>query len=397
MIEKYEFLSNLCEQIRGVSYKPFECSTIPKENHFPIYRAHNIQNDGLNDNDLVYVLQNKIADNQFIKKGDIVICASSGSKDLVGKAAQSEIDCNYSFGAFCKVVRPNKNINSKYLGFYFKSSEYRSYISSISKGSNINNLRNEDFDLIKIPFPPIEEQERIVKIIETKLTAIEKAKAASYEQIRNYDFLKNKTYEKLFEKYKNELVTIDSICNDISDGTHFTPNYVNHGIPFLSVKDLTKGYISFDDCRYIDIEEHKKLIKRCNPKYGDVLYTKVGTTGIAKAVDVEKDFSIFVSVALLKLKDNISPSFIEKSLNLPFCKKQAEKLTQGATNKNLVIKDLKTIKLFCPEYSEQLKIVKTLDNIDNSFKKLNMSLNEQSSYINALPSSILRKAFNGDY
>jgi type I restriction enzyme S subunit len=176
MIEQYEFLSNLCEQIRGVSYKPFECSTIPKNNYLPIYRAHNIQNDGLNENDLVYVLKDKIADYQYIKKGDIVICASSGSKDLVGKAAQSEVDCDYSFGAFCKVIRPNKNVDSKYLGFYFKSSEYRLYISSISKGSNINNLRNEDIDSIKIPFPPIEEQERIAKIIESKLTAVEKAR-----------------------------------------------------------------------------------------------------------------------------------------------------------------------------------------------------------------------------
>jgi len=267
----------------------------------------------------------------------------------------------------------------------------------MGSGSTFSAITNEDVKSLEIFLPSLEEQERIVKIIEKKLNAIEKIRKANDEQTVNCELLKNKLYEQIFEKHQNELVTIDSICNDISDGTHFTPNYVTHGVPFLSVKDLTKGYISFDDCRYINIEEHKKLIKRCNPQYGDVLYTKVGTTGIAKAIDVERDFSIFVSVALLKLKENISSSFVEKSLNLLFCRKQAEKLTQGATNKNLVIKDLKTIKLYCPEYSEQLKIVKTLEKIDNSLKKFNMSLNEQSTYIKALPSSILRKAFNGDY
>jgi len=198
MSERYELLGNLCEQIRGVSYKPFESSTIPKENYFPIYRAHNIQSNGLNDNDLIYVLKDKIADYQYIKKGDIVICASSGSKDLVGKAAQSEVDCDYSFGAFCKVIRPNKNIDSKYLGLYFKSNEYRLYISSISKGSNINNLRNEDFASIKIPYPSLEEQKRIVTIIEEKLNAVEKAKKLITEQSSYINALPSSILRKAF-------------------------------------------------------------------------------------------------------------------------------------------------------------------------------------------------------
>lgn len=130
-----------------------------------------------------------------------------------------------------------------------------------------------------IPLPELEEQNRIVEYIEIKLNAVKKTKEAINEQISYYNALKEKLYEKIFADYKNEQVTIENICNDISDGTHFTPTYVTHGIPFLSVKDLSKGHISFYDCKYISSEEHKKLIKRCNPQFGDVLYTKVGTTG----------------------------------------------------------------------------------------------------------------------
>jgi type I restriction enzyme, S subunit len=299
------------------------------------------------------------------------------------------------FNQGCKGIVPNENVFTDFLYYYLFF--IRKSLEILGSGSTFKELSLTNLLKVDVLLPPLEEQKRIVKIIETKLTALKKVKTASDEQLDNCNQLKDKSYEKVFERYQNELVTIDSICNDISDGTHFTPTYITNGIPFLSVKDLTKGYISFDDCRHIDIEEHKKLIKRCNPQYGDVLYTKVGTTGIAKAIDIKRDFSIFVSVALLKLKDNISPSFIEKSLNLSFCRKQAYKLTQGATNKNLVIKDLKTIKLFCPEYSEQLKIVKKLENIDNTLNKLNVSIDERATYINALASSILRKAFNGDY
>lgn len=290
-------------------------------------------------------------------------------------------------------IQIKPEVNKKYFLFYF---DYilKQQSQNNSLGSAIKNI--PPFEIFKnfvIPLPPLDGQKLIVEYIETKLNAVEKIKNVVNEQINYYNILKEKLYERIFNKFNSDIKTIEDICNDISDGTHFTPTYITNGIPFLSVKDLTKGYISFDDCRYVSIEEHKKLIKRCNPQFGDVLYTKVGTTGIAKAVDVKNDFSIFVSVALLKLKENISPIFIEKVLNLPFCKKQAEKLTQGATNKNLVIKDLKTIKLFCPDYTEQLKILDRIERIDKQLIKIYQALSNQSSYINALSSSILRKAF----
>jgi type I restriction enzyme S subunit len=344
---------------------------------YPIY-SNSLQNEGL----YGYTSIPKY-------KGNSITITGRG---LVGIPMYREQPFDAIIRLLVLTPKDEKQVNGKFVSYYISR-----FVDFPKENTGVPQLTIPRICNIELPIPPLDEQERIVDIIETKLNAIQRAKVASNEQITNYFSLKEKLYEKVFKKYENEQVTIDSICIDISDGTHFTPTYVTNGVPFLSVKDLTKGYISFDDCRYITLEEYKKLIKRCNPQFGDVLYTKVGTTGIAKAIDTKEDFSIFVSVALLKLKKNFSSIFIEKALNLPFCKKQAEKLTQGATNKNLVIKDLKTIKLFCPEYSEQLKIVGLLEKMDDKLNRLNISLKEQSSYIDALPSSILRKAFNGEY
>ena len=49
----------------------------------------------------------------------------------------------------------------------------------------------------------------------------------------------------------------------LTDGTHSRPQYVENGIPFLSVKDISSGKISFDNVKYISLEEHEKLSKRC--------------------------------------------------------------------------------------------------------------------------------------
>lgn len=159
-------LGDYIQQIRGVSYKPKDTSDTAKENYVAILRANNIQDEGLNLNNLIYVDRSKIYEQQFIKAGDIIVCSSSGSKNLVGKAAQAKKDMYVSFGAFCRVVRTNK-IFAPYLGNFFKSQYYRRTISEFSSGANINNIRNEHIDRLLIPLPPLETQKQIAKTLDT--------------------------------------------------------------------------------------------------------------------------------------------------------------------------------------------------------------------------------------
>ena len=122
------YLKAYIEQIRGISYKPEDTSNEPVGGYFPVLRANNIKDNNLIFDDLVYVNVKKIKKEQEIRKGDIIVCTSSGSKDLVGKAAQAKKDLQMSFGAFCRGIRP-KNILPEYLGNYFKSPIYRKTIS----------------------------------------------------------------------------------------------------------------------------------------------------------------------------------------------------------------------------------------------------------------------------
>ena len=93
---------------------------------------------------------------------------------------------------------------------------------------------------------------------------------------------------------------LGDIAYKLTDGTHRTPKYTTYGIPFLSVKDMSTGKLDFSHTKFITEEEHKELYKRCNPEKGDMLLTKVGTTGIPVINDSDIEFSLFVSVALIK-------------------------------------------------------------------------------------------------
>lgn len=178
-------LATVCQQIRGVSYTPKDMAEIPTEGYIPILRANNIQ-EKLVFNELVYVNANKISEIQLLKGGDIVVCASSGSKNLVGKAARfvsSPVD-QVSFGAFCKVVRP-RNIDASYLSHFFNSSYYRNTISKIAQGASINNIRNEHLDNLDINVPTPSEQKRLAE----RLDKVQELIAKQKEQIATLDLL----------------------------------------------------------------------------------------------------------------------------------------------------------------------------------------------------------------
>ena len=114
---------------------------------------------------------------------------SSGSKDLVGKAAQAYADTKVGFGTFCGLVRFSSSVNKRFFGYFFRSREYRNHISKVSMGVNINNLRREHIEELIIPLPTLPEQKKIVEKIEelfsgldSGVTSLKKAK----EQLRIY-------------------------------------------------------------------------------------------------------------------------------------------------------------------------------------------------------------------
>ena len=126
------------------------------------------------------------------------------------------------------------------------------------------------------------------------------------------------------------------------------------------------------------MEEHEILIKRCNPEFGDILLNKVGITGIAKVVDTRKQFSIFVSVALLKLfNEFVNEKYIELLINSQFVKKQSEEGTQGVGNKNLVIRTIKNFSIPIPPLEEQKRIVDKVDLIMDYLDKLQQEIESQ--------------------
>jgi type I restriction enzyme S subunit len=158
----------------------------------------------------------------------------------------------------------------------------------------------------------------------------------------------------------------------IIDGTHHTPKYTSYGIPFLRVTDIQTDEIDLNGLKYVSHQEHKILKMRCFPQKGDILLSKNGTIGIPKIVDWDWEFSIFVSLALIKIKQNLlNINFLEQFLKSDFVKKQISQGSKQGTVTNLHLEEIrKFIIPLPPTKDEQTAIANVLNDADELITRL---------------------------
>ena len=151
------------------------------------------------------------------------------------------------------------------------------------------------------------------------------------------------------------------LTTQITDGSPITPTYVENGIPFLRVTDIHTSKIDFDEVARIPESEHRELIKRCNPKKGDLLLSKNGTIGIPKVVDWDEEFSIFVSLCLLKLRPELNVFYASYFFKSRQIEEQIDFGSKKSTVINLHLEKIQKFFFALPPTEEQKQIVGYLD------------------------------------
>ena len=248
---------------------------------------------------------------------------------------------------------------------------------------------------IEIPLPLLPVQQKIAAILDAADAYRQKTKAL----IEKYDQLAQSLFLDMFgDPVKNEkklkIVKLKDVTTKITDGVHAKPNYTESGVPFISVKDVTTGILKFNDCKFISKEDHDKFTKRCAPEYLDILYTKVGATyGRPAIIDTSKEFSIYVSVALIKPDHSkINPYFLKDALANPAVKKQADKSIKGIGVPDLHLNMIQEFLIPLPDFSQQKLFADRIEVIEAQKQQAQASLQKAEELFN----SLLQKAFNGE-
>ncbi|WP_215902678.1 restriction endonuclease subunit S [Acinetobacter baumannii] len=262
-----------------------------------------------------------------------------------------------------------------------ESPEIAYQIQVFGKGSIMHGLNSGIVKSLNLPLPSIAEQKHILSFLDHETAKIdhliekqqqliellkEKRQAViSHAVTKGLDPnvpMKDSGVEWLGEVPEHWVTSkLKYYTNQIVDGAHFTPTYVESGVPFLRVTDIHNDEIDMGNIKYIPESEHQELIKRCKPEIGDLLLSKNGTIGVAKLVNWDWQFSIFVSLCLIKFKKRLMAEFAEYFFKSYEIQEQIFGLTKKSTVINLHLDKIQNFWFSIPPIDEQKEIVRTLD------------------------------------
>ena len=399
-------IKRLGEYRNGLTYMPSDITD--QRNGMLVLRSSNIQHGKISLLDNVYV-SSEISEQLKVKQGDIIICSRNGSRDLIGKCAIVENELNASFGAFMMKYRCEA---PRYMYYILNSAIFKYYLSTFLTAT-INQLTGANFGNMAIVWcKNREEQIRIVDFLDTQCAHIDSVIEKTRAAIEEYKRLKQSVITQAVTKgirpnremKDSGLNVISSLPRDwkvnpikhiceipITDGTHMTPDYSdeNNGSPFISSKDVTSGQINWTKIKYITKELHNELKKSIAPRRNDILLAKNGTTGVAALVDDDREFDVYVTIAVIRVKSQIIiPKFALYSINSQLCKRQFDEHLKGIGVPNLHLGTINNTKIFIPAISEQTEIVAYLDektaSIDSLIQKKEQLITELEAYKKSL-------------
>lgn len=251
----------------------------------------------------------------------------------------------------------------------------------------INQWKRKKFDYVKkahpsvirdeyvIPIIPIEEQNRIVGILDKFSKLIEVLNKETFLRTKQFNYYKD--YMTKIES-DNVCCDLEQVC-EIIDCPHSSPKWQDEGIPVIRNYNLVNGNIDTNNLSYVSEEEYLVRTKRVEPAANDILFSReapIGNVGI-----VPENFRCCQGqrVVLLRAKkDCINPRYLLHVLQSDFVKSQIRNVEKiGSTVSNFNISDLKKLKLYVPEVHKQEKIVEKLDVFHNYFLRPDKSLQKE--------------------
>jgi type I restriction enzyme S subunit len=340
----------------------------------------------------VYVPDSCIAHQQLLRHGDIVIAASSGSIDVVGKAAQLSEPWEGSFGAFCKVVRPSSDrVNPRYLHHFFQSTGYRRKVSSLAAGANINNLKNEHIDDLLLPLPPLEEQRRIAAILDkaSSIGASQQRRTALLWQLEASLFSQMAT-ENVSELNNCMLKELTAAGDKINYGVVQPGNQFDGGVPLIRVGDLVSGGVDRSSIKCI-APAIEAAYTRSRIVGNEILLSCVGSIGVVAMVQPwDIGSNIARAVARVPVSQTVNRKWLAACLRSTPVQRYFVNELRTVSQPTLNIKQIEETIIHLPPIELQNAFAIKLDAIERLCKRSSFSEEKSCNMISAFQSRVFQ-------
>ena len=156
-----------------------------------------------------------------------------------------------------------------------------------------------------------------------------------------------------------EWCKITDVVNKLTDGTHNSPkSYPSGEYMYVTAKNIKRAGLDLSNITYVDKDVHREIYARCNPEKGDILYIKDGATcGISTINNLNVEFSLLSSVALIKPNKNILNTYLNLFLQSEFCYRNVRDSMKGVGITRIILKQMELWDIPLPPFAEQKRIV----------------------------------------
>jgi len=342
------------------------------------------------------------------------------------------------------IIRPGSNsVSSQWLKYSLNSPHIRQEIELLSSGTTRQRITRKNLSQIDLPVPPLNEQRRIADKLDRLLARVDACRercdriplilkrfrqsvlaAATSGELtedwreQNPDTEAASALLKRIQDanvYRREIkvgqgipdpfdipstwewVRLFDICKSITDGDHQPPPKAETGVPFLTISNISKGRLDFNQIRYVPENYYERIDETRKPLLGDILYTAVGATyGIPVLVDTEQRFCFQRHIAILKPSHLINNKYLLYTLQSDFVYRQATDAVTGTAQPTVPLSGLRQIKVPLPPLEEQNEIAYQLEKLFAFADRLEARYKTARSQVDRLTPAVLDKAFRGE-
>ena len=381
-------LGDLCDVLNGYAFK----SEQYVDSGVRIVRIANVQKGYIEDfAPVFYPIDNSEYKKYELKEEDLLL-SLTGNVGRVALLQKEFLPAALNQRVACLRIKDETILCKSFLFNFLNSDYFENKCIESSKGVAQKNMSTEWLKEYDIPLFSIDKQEEISNELDTisSLVSLRKQQLSKLDEL-----VKSRFIEMFGDPVQNPMgwteTTIGKECYYIKDGPHKSLDDLGegNGYPFISVRNIVNGYIDFSTARYISEKDYFESIKKCHPQKGDILYSKGGTTGIAKLVDIDVEFANWVHVAVLKFDKTLDGVFFENMLNSDYCYTQSQKLTKGIANRDLVLSAMAQIRFYKPPLHLQQQFAAFVKQTDKSKFEIQQSLEK----LETLKKALMQKYF----
>lgn len=371
-------LGDVCRLLNGRAYKKPELLSHGK---YPVLRVGNFFT-----NNNWYFSDLELPEDKYCDNGDLLYAWSASFGPRVWEGGK----VIYHYHIW-KVEPKAQQIDKSYLYYFFDWDKER-IKNEQGAGTTMIHVSKTSMDARKIPLPPLEEQKRIVSILDEAFEGLDRARENAEANLKSARELFERATTSLFSSaaINCSLVALASVAN--LDRGHNPPKKD-------FIYEPRKGYVRFYQIRDRKSDNHAVYVP-VTTKLHTVKPTEILMTAYRHIGEVFRGADGAFNVALCKLSSKCEEVLLNDYLfaiiPTDYVKGELLRYSERSLIPSMSVKHLQTIEIPLPDIQKQSDIIAQLKKLQRARCKTIDLYQTKLQDISDLRQSLLQKAFAGE-